>query len=310
MIFELTSGLVAGLRGLVVKEMRTRSRGWRSMWVLTGYLALLSGAVAVYLAIMVGTTGTYPAASGLVMFYALAFGSVLLLSFITPALTTGAVSGERERRTLELLLVTRASAFGLACGKLAGSLLYVVFLLVASLPAFALVWLFGGIQLRYLLMVVAVALVTAISYAALGMVFSALLRRTALATVASYLSVLVLLAGLPIAWMVGSMVGSSQGRIVQPPGFMVGVSPLASLFSILASNEVFAGADGVAEPVPITHVVYSMYDPQTSRQERYVRLAPWVYHFTFSALITLVSLVLTAATISPIKPWRRLSWRH
>ena len=68
MIFELTSGLVAGLRGLVVKEMRTRSRGWRSMWVLTGYLALLSGAVAVYLAVMVGTTGTYPAAAGLVMF--------------------------------------------------------------------------------------------------------------------------------------------------------------------------------------------------------------------------------------------------
>ncbi len=31
MIFELTSGLAAGLRGLVVKEMRTRSRGWRTV---------------------------------------------------------------------------------------------------------------------------------------------------------------------------------------------------------------------------------------------------------------------------------------
>ena len=310
MIFELTSGLAAGMRGLVVKEMRTRSRGWRSMWVLTGYLALLSGAVAVYLAIMLSATGTYPAASGLIMFYALAFGSVLLLSFITPALTTGAVSGERERRTLELLLVTRASALGLACGKLAGSLLYVVFLLVASLPAFALVWLFGGIQLRYLLMVVGVALVTAVSYAALGMVYSALLRRTALATVASYLTVLVLLAGLPLGWMVGSMIGASQGRVMSPPGFMVGVSPLASLFSILASSDTFAGPGGTAEPVPITHVVYSMYDPGTSRQERFVRLAPWVYHFSFSAVLTVVSLLLTAASISPIKPWKRLRWQR
>lgn len=309
-MFELTSGLAAGVRGLVVKEMRTRSRGWRSMWVLTGYLALLSGAVSVYLAVMLSATGTYPAASGLVMFYALAFGSVLLLSFITPALTTGAVSGELERRTLELLLVTRASAFGLACGKLAGSLLYVVFLLVASLPAFALVWLFGGIQMRYLLLVVAVALVTAVSYASLGMMFSALLRRTALATVASYLTVLVLVAGLPVGWMVGSMIMSSQGRVISAPGFMVGVSPLASLFSILASSETFAGPGGLSEPVPITHVVYSMYDPATSQQERYVRLAPWVYHFSFSAVLTLVSLLLTAASISPVKPWRRLRWRR
>ena len=310
MIFELTSGLAAGLRGLVVKEMRTRSRGWRSMWVLTGYLTLLSGAVAVYLAVMLSATGTYPAASGLVMFYALAFGSVLLLSFITPALTTGAVSGERERRTLELLLVTRASAFGLACGKLAGSLLYVVFLLVASLPAFALVWLFGGIQVRYLLLVVAVALVTAISYASLGMMYSALLRRTALATVASYLTVLVLVAGLPVGWLVASMVTSSLGRVTSVPGFMVGVSPLASLFSILASSETFAGPGGMVEPVPFTHVVYSLFDPSTSRVERFVRLAPWVYHFSFSAVLTLVSLLLTAASISPIKPWRRLRWRR
>ena len=46
----------------------------------------------------IGARRSSVAAAGLVMFYALAFGSVLLLSFITPALTTGSVSGERERR--------------------------------------------------------------------------------------------------------------------------------------------------------------------------------------------------------------------
>ena len=35
---EFATGLRLGLRGLVEKELRTRSRGWRPMWLLTGYL--------------------------------------------------------------------------------------------------------------------------------------------------------------------------------------------------------------------------------------------------------------------------------
>ena len=32
------TGLMLGLRALLGKELRLRSRGWRSMWVLTIYL--------------------------------------------------------------------------------------------------------------------------------------------------------------------------------------------------------------------------------------------------------------------------------
>ena len=79
-----------------------------------------------------------------------------------------AVSLEKDRRTLELLLISRLGRAQLVLGKLAGSLLRVGLLLVAAAPVFAIAALFGGVtpaQLARLLLVTAAATATA---AALG----------------------------------------------------------------------------------------------------------------------------------------------
>jgi hypothetical protein len=102
------------------------------------------------------------------------------------------------------MLVTRAPTAGLVAGKLAASLVYVLFLLAASLPAFAIIYLFGGIAPWSVALVLAVAGATAVAHASLGLVLSALLRRTMFATVIAYLIVAGLLFGLPIAGSVAS----------------------------------------------------------------------------------------------------------
>jgi ABC-type transport system involved in multi-copper enzyme maturation permease subunit len=71
----------------------------------------------------------------------------LVLAMLAAALTTVlAVGVEKDRRTLELLLVTRLSDAQLVLGKLAGSLLRVLLLLFAAVPIFALAGLFGGVE--------------------------------------------------------------------------------------------------------------------------------------------------------------------
>ena len=77
-----------------------------------------------------------------------------------------AVGVEKDRRTLELLLVSRLGDPQLVLGKLAGSLLRVGLLLVAAAPLFALASLFGGVtppQLSRLFLVTAAAAVAAAS---------------------------------------------------------------------------------------------------------------------------------------------------
>ena len=71
----------------------------------------------------------------------------LVLAMLAAALTAVlAVGVEKDRRTLEMLLVSRLSDAQLVVGKLAGSLLRVLLLLVAAVPIFALAGLFGGVE--------------------------------------------------------------------------------------------------------------------------------------------------------------------
>ncbi len=191
---SVVTGLALGVRGIVGKEVRSRSRGWRPMLLLTFYLVVLALAVVTVLGVAVAQTGTISPNLGQLLFGALAAGSVLLVAFIAPALTAGALSGERERRTLDLLLVTRASPLGLAAGKLAGAMLWVIYLLVASLPALGIVYLFGGVPLMTVVAALVVTIATALGYSALGLLLSAVFRRTVVATVLAYGAVMVRIA--------------------------------------------------------------------------------------------------------------------
>src|SRR5713226_4971181 len=98
--------------------------------------------------------------------------------------TAGAISGERERQTIDLLFVTRIPPFSIIWGKLLASMSFVVLLLLLSVPIFSLVFLFGGIELDQVLYSFLVTIVAAFALGLIGIAFSTWLRRTLAATVA------------------------------------------------------------------------------------------------------------------------------
>ena len=317
------TGLALGVQGLLAKELRARNRGWRPLLLLTGYLVMLSGAVVGFLYLVGQAAGIMPPTLGTQLFSALSLGAVMLVAFITPALTAGTISGERERRTFDLLLVTRASPLGLVAGKLLGSLLYVLFLLVAALPAFALVYLYGGVPPSYLGMVVAVAAVTALGHAALGLLLSALFRRTIVALVLSYLVVLVLVIGMPFAATVlgiaRQMSPGPRGAPFQagaPPTFLY-VSPLLALGSVLPGGSgeadligstlqgvLYRGAGPQPPDLSIARRVYVVgVEPMTGRPQTVVGWAPWVFYFAADGAFAALAALIAALAVTPVKPW-------
>lgn len=335
-------GLSCGFRALLAKEIRAGSRGWRFTLMLTGYLCALAAFVAGFLALARMTPmGTSPLL-GLQLFTVLAFGTVLLVTIITVAVTAGAISGERERRTLDLMLVTRASALGLVTGKLAGSLIHVLFLLIASLPAFALVYLFGGVPALYLVLFFVVAGTTAAFYASLGLLFSAWLRRTVLASVLSFVMVLVLIAGVPITAGVvrenrpnpeNALRGiSSQGwnshapvmfmamRRAGPPTTFAYTSPLVALASVLPTS----GDDEFSMVGPMLQLITAgtlragdsggslfraMYvervDQASGAPVIGATWAPWLFYVLLSLIAVPVILFLASIALSPSRGGRR-----
>jgi ABC-type transport system involved in multi-copper enzyme maturation permease subunit len=128
---------------------------------------------------------------GHVLFLSLSALQMAVLFFFSALSTASAVALEKDRRTLELLLMTRLSSSELVLGKLLAGMLSVLMLLGAALPFFMLTVLFGGVSGGQVLRVFAVTLVSALAAGSLGSLL-ALWREKTFQTLA--LTVLCLLA--------------------------------------------------------------------------------------------------------------------
>ncbi len=188
---------------LLIKELRGRMRGARAFVVLTVYLLLLSCFTSIiyyaYTANARGPGGGLEMAYlGKVVFASVVLIEIFMVTFITPAFTAGAISGERERRTYELLRTTLLPARKLVAGKLASALTYMFLLILAAVPLESLAFVLGGVVVEELVLALVVLLVTAFAFAAIGIFFSSLVRTTLVATVLTYATALLATVGLPI----------------------------------------------------------------------------------------------------------------
>lgn len=173
---------------VLLREVRVRMRGWRTPGIIVLYVGLLGlVALLIFAASMRGnrTVGFAPEV-GAVIYATLAMLQLVLLVLAVPGLAAGAIAGERERQTLDLLLVTRLSAAQVVFGKLLAATGFALLLMFASLPVFGLIFLFGGFSLYRLGLSAVVYVVTVLLLGAVSLYFSALYRRTQTAVVAAY----------------------------------------------------------------------------------------------------------------------------
>jgi ABC-2 type transport system permease protein len=197
-------GTFAGISAIGAKELRGRMRSRRAFAFLTFYLTVLSGFVWMLQSLVSQSArgGAFEAAqTGTTVFTGLLFLETLLVVFLAPAFTTGAISQEREKQTLDLLIATPISSFSIVIGKLFSALAWVFILVVASIPLTSIVFVYGGVAPEDLVRAYVVLIIDAIGLGCIGLFCSALLRRTLAATVASYFIVLALTLGSLFVWV-------------------------------------------------------------------------------------------------------------
>jgi len=197
------AGTVSGISAIGAKELRGRMRSRRAFAFLTFYLTVLSGFVWMLESLVSQSArgGVFEAAqTGTTVFTGLLLLETLLVVFLAPAFTTGAISQEREKQTLDLLVATPISSFSIVIGKLFSALAWVFILVIASIPLTAIVFVFGGVAPEDLVRGYVVLLIDAIGLGTIGLFCSALLKRTLAATVASYFIVLAVTLGATFVW--------------------------------------------------------------------------------------------------------------
>ncbi len=191
---------------LMLKELRERMRGARAFVVMSVYLALMSGfAVLLYL---VGSQAGGTSVTGGIgrdLFRGVVGMQLLLIVFIAPAFTAGAVSNERERKTYDLLQITLLPYQSFIIGKLESALGYILLLLLAAIPLQSIAFLFGGVSQTELIIAFVVLTVTAVMLGTVGLFFSTLVDRTLTASIRAYILMFGLTVGLPgvLATIVG-----------------------------------------------------------------------------------------------------------
>lgn len=183
---------------LLQKEFRQRMRTKRAPYVVTGYLLAMVGLTFFLLyENLQGQTLTLLSVRSEQIFAALSWLQMAIAAFLTPAFAAGSVSGERERRTLPVLMTTPLSPIGLVIGKILSSSSLIVLLLIVTLPLYSLVFLFGGAVPQEALSVFLFQLFTIFVIAAISVMCSSIALQSAWSTVLSYglVSFMVLVTG-------------------------------------------------------------------------------------------------------------------
>jgi ABC-type transport system involved in multi-copper enzyme maturation permease subunit len=197
---------ISGIAAVGVKELRGRVRGRRAFVVLTFYLLFLAAfawawelvaerAYAQSSSLQGGSAAFTSSLVGQEVFGALVLVETLLVVFLAPAFTSGAISLEREKQTLDMLAATPISSLAIVVGKLISALAYVFLLIAASIPLTAIVFVFGGVSPDDVVRAYAVLIVSALGLGSLGLFISAVMQRTQGATVVTFFTVLFLTLG-------------------------------------------------------------------------------------------------------------------
>jgi ABC-type transport system involved in multi-copper enzyme maturation permease subunit len=128
-------------------------------------------------------------------------GQYLLASLMAPSFAAGSITGEKERKSYEMLLASPLKPGAIVLGKLLASLCHLLLLIVASLPIVMLCLPLGGVSLYEVLAMYLGLVLSVLTFGMISLWASSYFARTSSALVVTYLIILPLsLAGVAI-WM-------------------------------------------------------------------------------------------------------------
>lgn len=179
---------------VVAKELRTRMRGRKGFLVMGGYVLFLGIVLLIsYYTMWIISANNLGGMQSLVnvklgqkLFMSLNWTQTILLAIIIPSLTSGALTLELEKKTIEMLVLTRLTPGSVILGKHLSGMLYSLILLMCSLPLSGICLMFGGISPAEVFVTYLMLIAWAFLLAAVGVFWSSLFNKTAAAVLMAY----------------------------------------------------------------------------------------------------------------------------
>lgn len=236
---------------VLAKDTLTRGRSWTTAAAVVGELCVLGGFAYAMFAVAYGPESLHGAVFATV---ALQLGITVLVS---TSLAAGTIASERERGTLDLLLLGRLRPGAIVVAKFVASMSWAVLLVVSAVPVLLAVFLFAGVGFGALVAALVVTLAAALAVGALALLISARSGHTALALASSYAAVVALELGTALGGMVATVDVAGAPLVDRPADahVLLFANPLYALYASVTPDwasgshvgrlgQVLVGGDG------------------------------------------------------------------
>jgi len=211
-----------------VRDIRSRVRGIRLPLLLLVYQALVAGVGLIAIAVYAASRGGIQTPPGRFVFPSLVYMQLVLAPLVAGALTATSVSSEREKQTIDLVIMTPLKGLEIALGKIIMPWGLTMLVGLTSLPYAILCMAGGGLATGpIVLFYVGMALFTAVM-SALGLLFSTVSRSSSAAVILTIIvyAAVGLVGGMgAMGWYTMSrMSGASAGAVTGAYTFMLPIT--------------------------------------------------------------------------------------
>ncbi len=170
---------------ILKKELMVGSRSMKMSFTILGINLFL---ILMVLFVMMVTNlnfrySGYSYSSLTALFPVLGVTEGILLSIVVPIITSGSVSGERERQTLDVMLTTPVKPFSIAIGKLSSAMALVMMYVISAIPILAIAFVLGGLNWSALFGLIAMLLYIGIYVGSVGVFCSSVVKKSIAATI-------------------------------------------------------------------------------------------------------------------------------
>lgn len=216
---------------MVVRLVQGGSRRTRHLMIRSAYLGVLI--VVLLVLLLPSQSGVQNfrdlAVRGANAFAWVAYLQLTLICVLSPVFMAGAIAQESSPRTWDILLTTPLSAMQMVLGALFGRLFFILALLMASLPLFAITQYFGGVPGRSVMLSYAVSGGAALLVGSVAIALAVNRLAGKRAVFAFYVSVVTYLG---VTAAIDYQVRPASGGVT----WLTALNPFLALYSLLSPS--------------------------------------------------------------------------
>ncbi len=218
---------------ILKKELMVGSRSMKMSFGLLGVNAFLTLIVVLVISATNGAsryTG-YNYAQLVCLFPILGCVECGILSLVVPIITSGSISGEREKQTLDIMLTTPVKPFSIALGKLGSAMTVVMMYMISSIPVMAIAFVLGGMSWWSLLGLIGMMLYLGIYVGSVGIFCSSVVKKSIMATILTIVIGIAIITVTFVIFGICNGIATYRATVQGITNYTPGASPLILLWN-------------------------------------------------------------------------------